>query len=81
MKKLIFTAGCLISLLFNQSCADKSSEKESCTRTFELNANNPHDTVNKTDCNGLKQGKWVPNSTNKLTTTTYYSNDSVVNSQ
>ena len=69
-----------IILFFIQSCGDKPKADKPCHASFEFKAN-VHDTVNKTDCDGLKQGKWVPNIVNKLTDTTYYRNDTIINSQ
>lgn len=70
-----------IVLFFIQSCGAKPKADKPCHASWEFQGANMHDTVNKTDCNGLKQGKWMPNKINKLTNTTYYRNDTIINSQ
>ena len=68
-------------LFFIQSCGDKPKADNPCHASWEFQGANTQDTVNKTDCSGLKQGKWVPNKINKLTDTTYYRNDTIIDSQ
>jgi hypothetical protein len=70
-----------VALFFFQSCSDKSKADKPCRASYEIDLANMHDTVNKIDCNCLKQGKWVPNKENKMTATTYYRNDTIVDSQ
>ncbi|HWY11169.1 MAG TPA: hypothetical protein VN026_07590 [Bacteroidia bacterium] len=43
--------------------------------SYEMNGN---DTVNVTDSQGRKQGKWIPSVNNKMTDTVYYRNDTVL---
>ena len=68
----------LILMLSIMSCENKT-EKKPCHASWEMNIKSPHDTINKIDCNGLKQGKWIPSVTNKLKDTVFYNNDTVVN--
>lgn len=69
----------VVSLSFiacNRSKAP-SSEKEA-PLSFELQHAYKGDTVNLTDANGMRQGKWIPMPTNELTTTVIYKNDSII---
>lgn len=45
---------------------------------FELTHGITGDTVNLTDANGMRQGKWVPAPTNELTATVVYKDDSII---
>ena len=72
----------LFSILFIlTSCNndDLVKEKESnFIQSYELGGVNMIDTVNIVDAHGWKQGKWIPNLTNKLKDTVYYHNDTVI---
>jgi len=59
------------------SCGNKSDKK--CMASSEIYPPSM-DTVNKKDCNGLKQGMWVSSTigANKLKDTVYYKNDTLV---
>lgn len=72
---------CLNGLFFLTLLASCSSDpaKKSCHASYEINVKNPADTLNKIDCDGLKQGKWIPSPSNKLKDTVYYHNDTLVN--
>ena len=70
-----------VVLFVFQSCGDKPQAHKPCNSSYEIHPSNIRDTVNVLDCDGLKQGKWVPTKMNKLTTTTYYHNDTIINSQ
>lgn len=71
----------ITTLFFIQSCGDKSTANKPCHASWEFQGGNTNDTLNRTDCDGLKQGKWVPNKSNNLTATNYYRNDTLISSQ
>ncbi|MGZ4100285.1 MAG: hypothetical protein ACXVNM_15465 [Bacteroidia bacterium] len=62
----------ILTLLSAFSCRNKD-----CEASFEFYPPDS-DTVNLTDCSGLKQGKWVPSRNNKLTDTVFYRNDTII---
>ena len=71
---------CLNPLFFLTLLVSCSSDPiKKCNTSFEVNVADPKDTVNKIDCDGLKQGKWIPSPSNKLEDTLYYRNDTLVN--
>jgi hypothetical protein len=60
------------------SCGQKSSEKSgSGAKTTSAEVING-DTVNRTDANGWKQGRWVPSGLNSLKEPAFYRNDTLV---
>lgn len=65
-----------VILLTGFSCNDNAEKK--CMGSYEFIPPNLTDTVNLKDCNGWKQGKWIPSSTNNLKDTLYYHNDTIV---
>lgn len=70
-----------LALFFFQSCGDKPKPHKHCNYSYEIFPANIHDTVNRIDCEGLKQGKWVPTQMNKITIPTYYRNDTIIDSK
>lgn len=74
---IVLTTG----FIFTQSCNEKPKIEKTCYSKDEIHLANIHDTVNLIDCDGKKQGLWVPNKINKLTKTTFFRNDTVINSQ
>lgn len=67
--QLLYFGGFLV--LFGISC--NQDHNTLCKGAqYELHPPNLHDTVNVVDCNGLKQGKWIPSTTNDLKDTVYY---------
>ncbi|MBL7921837.1 MAG: hypothetical protein JNJ40_16095 [Bacteroidia bacterium] len=69
------------ALFFIQSCGYKNTASKPCHASWEFQGGKTTDTLNRTDCDGLKQGKWVPNKSNNLIATTYYRNDTLISSQ
>lgn len=70
----IYGAFFILSIIIG--CENKS--KKNCGASFEIIASAPNDTVNRKDCNGMKQGKWVPTPSNGIKDTFYYKNDKLL---
>ncbi|MGE0568490.1 MAG: hypothetical protein AB7O73_11115 [Bacteroidia bacterium] len=78
--KMYFILFCTV---FFSSCMDESKSLAKNTNchpnVWEIIGSYGHeDTVNVVNCNGKKQGQWVPSSTNKLKDTVFYLNDNLV---
>jgi hypothetical protein len=65
----------VLLVILNLSCIEKEKPADCGLSSFELNQKG--DTINLTYC-GLKQGKWVPTSSNNLKDTVYYRNDTLL---
>ncbi|MBL7909654.1 MAG: hypothetical protein JNJ41_01200 [Bacteroidia bacterium] len=74
--KLLNRVAFVFLLVLSVSCNNEPRKK--CNRSFEVNVTNKMDTVNRKDCDGLKQGIWVPSPSNKQTDTLYYRNDTLL---
>lgn len=64
----------VLLLVLSVSCNNEEPRKK-CARSFEVNVTNKMDTINRKDCDGLKQGIWI---SNQLKDTVYYHNDTLV---
>lgn len=78
MVKTMYLSVIATVLLIGVSCNNSTESEKKCLASYEFLPQNFKDTVNLVDCNGWKQGKWVPSPTNKQKDTMYYRNDTLV---
>lgn len=76
MKKIIllFVAASTMVCCHNKDSSDKSAKNSRCFNSFEVKAS---DTINRIDCDGKRQGKWIRNKTSSTTDTIWQHGDTL----
>ena len=70
-----YLVSAVLLVILTLSCTEKEKTADCGPSSFELNQKG--DTINLILC-GLKQGKWVPSTSNTLKDTVYYRNDTLL---